>query len=457
MSDTVRSSSGRPGLLRTRGAPAASSPNLFPPPTASQFTLPNGLKVILVPLPDSPVVSTWMWYRVGSAHEGPGTTGAAHWLEHMLFKGSKNFSPGSVDKLIVGGGGNLNAFTDLDFTAYVNVIPKELTDTAIFIEADRMRGATIPKDQLDLERTVVLAEREMNENTPEFRMEEELYGLAYRVHPYRWNTLGYTTDILSMDREHLASFYAKYYGPSNATFVVAGGFDASQMRRQIEKRFSDVKSEEEPTPKLSPEPEQRSNREATLTGPGSTALVRKAWHAPSIGGKGVPETLILGALLGGEAMLYTPSYSWGRSREHPSSLLYASLVDTGLAVSAGCDWQASIYPGLFTIHCRGAPGISPEKIEEGLAGVLERLRRKGISKEELREVQQKFLVNANTVWTGTTMTAFRYGYFSSLGGTSMERDILKSLLKSTVGDVNTFLGGLFDHGMSTVRYVPDRE
>ncbi len=438
-----------------RGSRAQPSLKLPEPPRASMFTLPNGLEVILAPLPDSPLVSTWMWYRTGSVHERPGITGAAHWLEHMLFKGSRNFGVGEVDRQIVGVGGNLNAFTDLDFTAYITVVPQESVGLPLTIEADRMTGATIPSEEIDKERNVVLSEREMNENTPEFRIEEELFGLAYRVHPYRWNTLGYADDIRRMDRDRLVEFYQEHYRPSQATLVVAGGFDTATIRPQIERLYSPIEGSAAPLPDLPEEPPQRGDRESTLRGPGSSSLVRMAWHAPPVGSEKAPLALLLSAVLGGETELFSPGYSWGQSQEHPSSLLYQELVDTNLAISAGCEWQASISPGLFSLRARGEDSVDPQRLEEAIRHLVDRIRDKGVPARALEEARSKFRVNAGTVWSGTTLVAFRYGYFRSLGSVALERELLNGVLHAKLRAVNEFAQELFAGARSTVRFLPE--
>lgn len=431
------------------------TPGLISPPFSTMFTLPNGLEVILAPIPDSPIVSSWVWYRTGSVHEHPGITGAAHWLEHMLFKGSRRFGVGEVDRAIVGVGGNLNAFTDLDFTAYISVVPKYAVDLPLTIEADRITGATIPVEELDKERNVVLSEREMNENTPEFRIEEELYSLAYRVHPYRWNTLGYAADIRGMDRTKLVEFYQTYYRPSRATLVVAGGFDPTAIRHRIETLFSPIEDTPSPVPVLPEEPPQSADRVATLHGPGSSSLVRIAWHAPPVGHADAASALLLSAVLGGETELFTPGYTWGQSREHPSSLLYRTLVDTDLAISTGCEWQPSIYPGLFSLRARAAEDVPLERLESAMTNLVEKVRRNGVASSELESARQRFRVNAGTVWSGTTLAAFRLGYFRSLGSIALEQNLFQRTQSLRIQEVNAFARGLFDSPRTMVRFVPE--
>ncbi|MCI4317011.1 MAG: insulinase family protein, partial [Thermoplasmata archaeon] len=205
-----------------------------------QFSLPNGLRVVLAPRPESPTASVWVWYTIGSKNEWPGVTGASHWVEHMLFQGSPRFAKGQLDRAIVKVGGTLNAFTDTDFTAYFCTVPRDHLAVPLDIESDRMTRALIAPAEVERERTVIRSEREGAENWPEFRAEEELYSLAFRVHPYRWETLGLPQDILSLTPEDLQRYYHRFYGTRNATLVVAGGFDAAAAKVRVTELFSSL-------------------------------------------------------------------------------------------------------------------------------------------------------------------------------------------------------------------------
>ena len=157
---------GRPGVVR---------------PPVRAFRLANGLRVLLAPDDRSPTASVWVWYRVGSKNEHPGITGASHWVEHMLFEGSPRYPKGAIDRAVLRVGGELNAFTDTDFTAYFTTVPREHLGVPLDFEADRMTRAAITDGEVARERTVIHSEREGNENWPEFRVEEELFQLAFRV------------------------------------------------------------------------------------------------------------------------------------------------------------------------------------------------------------------------------------------------------------------------------------
>src|SRR2546427_705736 len=186
-------------------------------------TLEIGLKVVLRPIPETKALSTWVVYRIGSRNEVPGMTGSTHWVEHMLFKGGGKLGKGDIDKFISRLGGKMNAFTDTDYTMYFETIPASAMDTALMIESERMRNAAFDPKEVEAERTVVISEREGAENQPEFLVDEELWGLAFHVHPYHWTPIGYKQDLASLDREPLYHHYLRYYAPNNASLILVGG------------------------------------------------------------------------------------------------------------------------------------------------------------------------------------------------------------------------------------------
>src|SRR5436309_2160809 len=209
-------------------------------------TLDNGLKVILRPIPDTKALSKWVVYRIGSRNEVPGMTGSTHWVEHMLFKGGGKLGKGDIDKMISRLGGKMNAFTDTDYTMYFETIPAGAMDTALMIESERMRNAAFDPKEVEAERTVVISEREGAENQPDFAVEEELWGLAFHVHPYHWTAIGYKQDLATLDRDPLYRHYLRFYAPNNASLVLVGGFDPAVAMQHIREAFGPLKPETPP-------------------------------------------------------------------------------------------------------------------------------------------------------------------------------------------------------------------
>jgi zinc protease len=423
-----------------------------------RFTLANGLTVLLAPQPESPTVSVWVWYRVGSKNEWPGVTGASHWVEHMLFLGSPNFAKGAIDRSVVEVGGSLNAFTDTDFTAYFTTVPRDHLSVPLDIEADRMTRALIADREVERERTIIQSEREGNENWPEFRVEEELYGLAFTEHPYRWEPLGYPSDIRSLTPADLRSYYQRFYGPRNAVLVVSGGFDPVGLKRDVQRRFSRLPATGDDPTVRRVEPPLQSERRAVLDGPGTTPLLAIGYRAPSVHDPSAPAVLLLDAVLGGETRLFAAGAMWGRRPDHPSSRLYRALVDTGLAVRASSEWRPRLHPGLFTFYVQADEGVALERIEKVLDREAARIVKDGPTSEELREIRTRIERGAALAYEGSTRTAFRLGYFSMLGGPALERQLYERLLATTAAEVRSAAREILDPARRVVvRYLPKAE
>ncbi|MHB8351730.1 MAG: M16 family metallopeptidase [Thermoplasmata archaeon] len=429
-------------------------PSVGPTGTVLAETLPNGIRVLLAPQPEAVTVSVWVWYRIGSRNEVPGRTGASHWVEHMMFNGSPSFPKGSMDRAVMEVGGYLNAFTDVDFTAYLTTVPAEHADLPLRIEADRMTRARMTAAEVERERAIVLAERDGNENWPEFKAEEELYELAFRRHPYRWDPLGWREDIRTMDAPALAEYYRTFYRPRNATLVVAGRFEPGAMRARIRKLFRPLEHGGD-APRVPPaEPTAQGERRATLRGPGTTPFLLLGFRSPAVNDPATPATVLLDTLLGGETRLFASS-AWGRSGEHPSARLYRRLVVPGLAIRATCEWRPRSDPGLFTFHVQAAVGVSVERLEKALLDELEAIARAGPTAQELREIRQKVRVAAAMAYEGPTRTAFRLGYFSLLGDRGYERRLLEEILTTPARSIQKQARALFRaEGRNVVRFEP---
>ncbi len=420
-----------------------------------RFVLPNGLTVLLAPEPASPTASVWVWYRVGSKNEWPGVTGASHWVEHMLFQGSPRYGKGEMDRAVISVGGTLNAFTDTDFTAYFSTVPREHLHVPLDIESDRMTRALIAPAEVERERTIIRSEREGNENWPEFRAEEELFHLAYRLHPYRWDPLGYPEDILALTPADLAAYYRRYYGTRNAVLVIAGGFDAARTAADVRRRFGRLPAGgEDPTVRVV-EPPGRGERRTTLTGPGTTPFLEMGWRGPAVGDPSAPALLLLDVLLGGETRLFRAGSTWGRSSEHPSARLYRRLVDPGLAIRATTEWRPRVHPGLFGLHAQASRGVSLDRIEATIDAELDRFRRTGPSARELREARTKIARGAALAYEGASRTGFRLGYFEMLGRPGFESDLLRRLFALRSRDLRDAAREIFrPEGRTVVRYEP---
>ena len=349
-------------------------------------TLENGLKVVLRPIPDTKALSTWVVYRIGSRNEVPGMTGSTHWVEHMLFKGGGKLGKGDIDKLISRLGGKMNAFTDTDYTMYFETIPASAMDTALMIESERMRNAAFDPKEVEAERTVVISEREGAENQPEFLVDEELWGLAFHVHPYHWTPIGYKQDLAALDREPLYRHYLRYYAPNNASLILVGGFDPAVAMQHVREAFSPLKPEAPPDPLRLSEPEQRGERRSDLVRPGPADLLSIGWHIPSAAHDDTPALILLSTVLGGwRGLISFASGDW-RPR---SNRLYRALVESKLATDVGVRQEMKLDPSLLITSATAAKGVSLDRIEHTIDREVDKVRRTPPSRTEVERAKQQ--------------------------------------------------------------------
>src|SRR5690348_1475743 len=254
-------------VLSTAGASAQTT--LTSPPPAT-FTLPNGLQVVVIQDHRTPVVTQMIWYKVGSADETPGKSGLAHFLEHLMFKGTAKHPVGEFSQTVLKVGGNENAFTSTDYTGYFQRIPREQLPLMMEFEADRMTGLVLKDENVLPERDVVLEEYNMRvANNPEARLIEQIMAALYLNHPYGRPVIGWHHEIEKLNREDALAFYRRFYAPNNATLVIAGDVDAKEVRSLAEQTFGKVP----PQPSIPPrrirpqEPEPIAARTVTFADP----------------------------------------------------------------------------------------------------------------------------------------------------------------------------------------------
>jgi len=373
----------------------------------------------------------------------------------MLFEGSPRYAKGAIDRAVLKVGGELNAFTDTDFTAYFTTVPREHLSLPLDIESDRMTRAAITDREVSRERTVIHSEREGNENWPEFRVEEELFQLAFRVHPYRWDALGRRRDIEEMSAQQLREYYRRFYGPRNAVLVVAGGFDLATTETEVRRRFSSLPAWGEDVSVPEVEPPSAGERRSNLSGPGTTPYIQLGWRSPALTDASTPATLIIDTLLGGESRLFSAGMGWRGRREHPTARLYRALVDTGLAVRATSGWFPRFYPSLFTVQAQAAEGVSLDRLESRVDAVVRRLAREGPSAREMSDVRTRIRRGASLAYEGATSIGFRVGLFSILESVDFEDKLYRDLLAVTAPAVREQARELFrSEARVVVRYEP---
>lgn len=345
------------------------------------YTLANGLQVLLKPVHTAPVVSNWIWYRVGGRNEHPGQTGISHWVEHMMFKGTPTFPKGSIMLEVNRNGGVLNGFTGQDYTAYFETLPADRLDLGLRIESDRMANSVIDPDEVTSERTVIISEREGSENNPEWALYEEVAAAAYRVHPYGHMVIGWKEDLRNLTRADLYQHYKTYYGPHNAILIIVGDIKVDQVQARIEELFGPIPAGPPPPPVLAKEPPQQSERRVIMRQPGTTAYFHTIYHACSGSHEDSFPLIMLESILSGASLGGTPT--------HRSARLYRALVETEIATQAGASYRPSIDPG--AIHFSGTirHGRTLAEFEAALDAEIDRICQQPVSEEELAKVRKQ--------------------------------------------------------------------
>jgi zinc protease len=392
-----------------------------------EHTLDNGLLVLTREVRRAPLVSFYVWYRVGSRNEIPGVTGVSHWAEHMVFKGTERFPKGEADKLVAQHGGVRNGFTWLDYTAYYQTLPSSNMRLGIEIEADRMASSVFNADEVASERGVIISEREGNENHPGFYLTEELTAAAFKSHPYGQPVVGFKTDLHTITREDLWRHYQTYYAPNNAVAVAVGDFDTGALMETVREEFGRIERRSDPPAMRVVEPEQEGERRVTVKRPGPVPQMSIAYHVP---GAAHPDTLplwVLGAVL-----------STGRS-----SRLYKSLVMTGLASSAGAGSAMTRDPYLFRISATARPETEPPKLEAAALAEVETLVSGGVTDAEINKVRRQIKAGHVFSTEGVTSLARYLGQYEMAHGWRNFETYLEDLGRVTAEDVarvaNTYL------------------
>ncbi len=235
----------------------------------TQFTLDNGLQVVVIPDHRAPVVTHMVWYKIGAADEPKGKAGIAHFLEHLMFKGTDKVPPGEFSKIVRRNGGEDNAFTSQDFTAYYQRIAKDRLDLVMSLEADRMQNLKLTDEAVLPERDVVKEERRMRtDNDPASLLSEQIDAALYLAHPYGKPVIGWMDEVAKLSRQDAIDFYHQYYTPKNAILVVAGDVTPEEVKALAEKYYAPLKNTADPPPRMrTPEPEPIAARRVAKQDP----------------------------------------------------------------------------------------------------------------------------------------------------------------------------------------------
>src|SRR5512132_4216646 len=245
------------------------------------LTLPNGLRVRVLPERSAPTVSYYTFFQVGSRNERLGATGISHLFEHMMFNGAARYGPKELDRVLEARGGHSNAYTSNDVTAYYEDFAADALETVVDLESDRMRSLRLTSESLEQEREVVKEERRLRtENSIFGLMEEQLEALVFLSHPYRWPVIGWMDDIERISRDECEAFFRTYYAPNNAAIYAVGDLDVDRTLALLERHYGDIPGGPRPAPVPAGEPAQRGERRAAVRYPAQAPALLAGWRGP---------------------------------------------------------------------------------------------------------------------------------------------------------------------------------
>jgi zinc protease len=399
------------------------------PVTKVRFS--NGLQIHLKEIHTAPLVSHWVWYRVGSRNEKPGKTGISHWVEHMQFKGTAQFPNGDLDKAISREGGSWNAMTYLDWTTYYEKLPTDRIDLALRLEADRMINSLYDPAEVESERTVIISEREGKENEPIFRLDEAIQIAAFDSHPYRYEVIGDMQDLWKIARADLYEHYRTYYTPNNTLIALAGDFNTEKILARLTELYGDIPAGPEINGQIEIEPPLPAERRVDVSGPGDTTYLRLAYRAPAARDPDFFAFTVLDSLLSGPSGLMMS----GGGLSNKTSRLYRALVERELSVSISGGLQATIDPFLYVITAIVHPRSTSEAVLAAIDAEIQRLQNHLVDAAEIaraiKQARALFAYGSENI----SNQAFWLGFAEMFGDYAWFENYMQSLEQVTPQDV----------------------
>lgn len=341
-------------------------------------TLKNGMKVLVQPDHNIPNVALYIFYRIGSRNERPGTTGLSHFFEHMMFNGAKKYGPGELDKVMEANGGSNNAYTNRNTTVYQDWFPHSAMPLIFDIEADRIQYLAFDPKKIASEREVVASERRLRtDNDNEGLLDEQLWATAFIAHPYQWPVVGWMSDIEHWTMADLKHHFEMGYSPSNATMVVVGDVTPEEVFALCEKYIEPIPSHEPPPPVTTVEPEQLGERRLVVRKAAELPLLMIGYHVPQTNSADFYALNILTTVL----------------FQGESSRMYRRLVDKDqIALYVSGFRPPAFDPTLMTIESQPKQGVDPAKCEAAIYEELDRAKKEPITDEELQKAKNIRLV-----------------------------------------------------------------
>jgi zinc protease len=398
------------GVFASGAAAAALNEAAFGP-KAQHFSLANGMKVVVIPDHRAPVVTHMIWYQVGSADEEPGRSGLAHFLEHLMFKGTEKIPPGEFSKIVAANGGQDNAFTSQDATAYFQRVSKENLSLVMEIESDRMANLMLDEKSVLTERDVILEERRSRvENDPASILNEQMMAALYQSHPYRIPVIGWRHEIAELDREDALAFYKRHYAPNNAILIVAGDVTDKEVKALAEKTYAKIAKNGAIGQRQRPkEPPHRAPVRLILEDPrAGKATLQRFYIVPSYTSAKPGEAEALDLLLKIAASGTT------------SRLYKAVVVEQKKAASASGWYSGSgLDSGRLGLAAIAADGTSLEEVEAAIDAVIADIVKNGVTQKELERARDSYIADFVYGSDSQSRLAQRYGW-GLIAGQSVE-------------------------------------
>ncbi|HET7765490.1 MAG TPA: pitrilysin family protein [Burkholderiales bacterium] len=390
-----------------------------------EFALSNGLRLIVKEDHRAPTVVQQVWYRAGSMDESPGTTGVAHVLEHMMFKGTRKVGPEQFSRLVAQAGGRDNAFTSTDVTVYHEQVHRDRLPFVMGLEADRMANLAIRPEEFAREIKVVMEERRLStEDQPRALLDESLAATAFSAHPYKWPTIGWMQDLQNMTWRDARAWYRSWYAPNNATVVVVGDVDPGQVLAWARRYYGPLPRKALPLRKPQSEPTQRGMKRVVLKAPAELAYVRFGYKAPALRD---PEKdwepfaiAVLVKVLGG----------------NDAARLNQILVrERRIATSAGAEYELiSRGPGMVFLSAAAAEGHGGSELEAALREIAVQVASQGVAPEELRRAKVQLLAQIVFRRDSFFAQAMELGELESSGLSFRDADRIPEAIKAVTAE-----------------------
>lgn len=388
-----------------------------------EYTLKNGLKVLIIEDHKAPLATFQIWYRVGSKDEPMGKTGISHLLEHMMFKGTPKYGSKQFSNIIQRNGGTDNAHTTKDYTMYYQTLSSDRIDLSIKLEADRMINLLLEPKEVVAERNVVMEERRMRyEDNPQSSLYEEVIATAFKAHPYQWPVIGWMSDIVAVERKDLYRYYRTYYSPNNAFIVISGDVKAEDILSKVRKAFEHKRPSKRSFIKdRTEEPQQRGEKRVYLKREVELPYILMAYHVPSFPHEDSFALDVLSTILSG-----------GKS-----SRLYKNIVyEKRLALNTFADYSGFYKdPFLFVFGGTAAPKKNIEDVEKAIYDEIEKVKKESPSEMEIQKAKNQIEAAFVFAQDSTYSRAFYTGMFEMLGNWRLMDKYLEGVRKVKPEDV----------------------